>query len=223
MLRRKSTWRERLAERWSEGVAERARHGLERLHLPSVDRLHLPKLGRPHLPAIDGRSLPSLEALRELGRPRRRSDVRTLLLAGAAGALLAYLLDPAQGRRRRKVGRDRLFAGVRGIARRAGRGGRHVVSDVRGFSQRLQHEGRGEGEPRPNDETLAARVQSELFRDPDVPKGSINVNVERGIVVLRGELESVAQAYELERRALEVPGVLGVENLLHAGGLRAES
>jgi hypothetical protein len=35
-------------------------------------------------------------------------------------------------------------------------------------------------------------VMTEVFRDPHVPKGAINVNVENGVGLLRGEIEEPA-------------------------------
>jgi osmotically-inducible protein OsmY len=54
-----------------------------------------------------------------------------------------------------------------------------------------------------------------------VPKGQINVNVEDGVVYLRGELEQPDLIKDLEAQARKVQGVLGVENLLHVPGQEA--
>jgi osmotically-inducible protein OsmY len=62
------------------------------------------------------------------------------------------------------------------------------------------------------------KVESELFRDPSVPKGSININVEQGVVVLRGEVPDPELAERLEHEARAIPGVWEVENLLHGPG-----
>ena len=45
------------------------------------------------------------------------------------------------------------------------------------------------------------RVESELFRDPSVPKGRLNINAEHGVVVLRGVTDSPDQIRTLEVRA----------------------
>jgi hypothetical protein len=183
--------------------------------LPRLERFDLPRIDLPRieLPAVQ---LPGNARLRGLhgDRGSRGRSIGTLLLAGVAGAVLAYFLDPERGRGRRAQGRDRVLGSLRKKGRRAGRAGRHAASDVQGWKERAFHE--YEGDPAANDETIAQRVQSEIFRDPSVPKGRVNVNVEGGIVVLRGELEDAAQAYVLERLALDVPGVRGVENLIHA-------
>jgi osmotically-inducible protein OsmY len=51
-----------------------------------------------------------------------------------------------------------------------------------------------------------------------VPKGQINVNAERGVVVLRGQVERPELLEALEARVRNVKGVRAVENLLHLPG-----
>ena len=75
--------------------------------------------------------------------------------------------------------------------------------------------GRAPVEERLNDPALARKVESEIFRDDTLPKGNISVNVEYGVVNLRGEVADRAQMDELVRRTREVDGVRGVENLTH--------
>ena len=67
----------------------------------------------------------------------------------------------------------------------------------------------------PNDATLAQRVQSELFRDPDFPKERITINAEAGVIVLRGELDRPEQIRAVEDAVSRMAGVRGVRNLLH--------
>jgi hypothetical protein len=66
-----------------------------------------------------------------------------------------------------------------------------------------------------DDATLAHKVETELFRPADVPKGSISVNVNDGVVELRGELPDQSQIDELGNAARKVSGVKDVRNLLH--------
>lgn len=66
-----------------------------------------------------------------------------------------------------------------------------------------------------DDNTLAQKVKTEIFRDDSVPKGDINVNSEFGVVFLRGQVESDDQIQVLEQAAREVEGVRDVRNLLH--------
>ena len=68
-----------------------------------------------------------------------------------------------------------------------------------------------------DDVTLARKVESELFRPDDVPKGAISVNVNEGVVELRGELSDQSQIDQLADAARKVNGVKDVNNLLHTG------
>jgi hypothetical protein len=114
----------------------------------------------------------------------------TLFAVGAAaGAGAGYFLDPQHGKRRRHVARDRILA----VARR------------------------GAGEAELNDPALAQKVESEIFRPADAPKGEVNVNVENGVVVLRGQVEDSNQADALVVAASQVEGVRDVESKLTVG------
>ena len=54
-----------------------------------------------------------------------------------------------------------------------------------------------------------------------VPKGDMNINCEHGTVILRGEVDSVAEVAEVEERVRRIPGVRSVQNLLHPHGTPA--
>lgn len=72
-----------------------------------------------------------------------------------------------------------------------------------------------------DDVTLARKVESEIFRDADAPKGDVVVNAEHGVVFLRGQVKDSEQIKELEKAAQSVDGVKGVETLLHTPGTPA--
>ena len=145
--------------------------------------------------------------------------MKLLAIGGAIGAALAYLFDPQNGKRRRKVTLDRTAAFFRGSGHRAGRVGRGVAAEAYGVSQKVQHL---KEEPKDFDDvTLARKVETELFRPADAPKGSIDVNVENGVVVLRGEADTSDMIDDLVERARKVQGVRDVENLLHLPGTPA--
>jgi hypothetical protein len=135
----------------------------------------------------------------------------------ALGAALAYFFDPDNGKRRRKVAIQRLAGASRRHGRRLARG---TTSQVRGVKARATHP-REEPTEQPDDVTLAHKVESEIFRDAEVPKGKINVNAENGKVVLRGEVDSAEMIDELVDKARKVQGVQDVENLLHTPGQAA--
>ncbi len=140
----------------------------------------------------------------EVARPRRFRLI-------ALGAALAYFLDPENGRRRRKVTADRLAALTRRQGRRLVRA---TLSEAHAVKQKATHL-REEQKPQPDDVTLARKVESEIFREADVPKGQINVNAENGKIVLRGEVESSELIDDLVAKARKVQGVQEVESLLH--------
>ena len=138
------------------------------------------------------------------------------LAAGAAGAALAFLFDPSRGRARRARFADQGAATVRRAGRRGAQLARRVRSDAAGKLQAMRE---GDGMPRPTDDaTVTDRVMSEVFRDPDLPKGSVSVNVERGIVVLRGEVPTDGMRHQLVDRVERVEGVWSVRDLLHLPG-----
>lgn len=67
----------------------------------------------------------------------------------------------------------------------------------------------------PNDATLQAKVESELFRDPSIPKGRMNLNVENGVVILRGVGDTPEQIERIVAATRAVAGVRDVHSLLH--------
>ena len=148
----------------------------------------------------------------------RRSKRRKVsaLAAGAAGVAAAYFFDPQMGRTRRAKARDRIAAMVRRAGRRLGRKGRWLEGKAYGLRMKATHPVE---QPKDfDDATLAHKVESEVLRGADVPKGKVAVNAEEGIVALRGEVETVDQMNALVESVMRTPGVEGVENYLHLPG-----
>lgn len=138
-----------------------------------------------------------------------------LLAVGAGiGALVAFFLDPQAGRRRRAMTRDRTLGTVRRARRTSTRAGRMVAADAYGLKQKATHLREEPKEP-PNDAWIKQKVESELFRPADVPKGQIVVNAENGVVILRGEVPRPELIDDFVRRTRKIRGVRDVENLLH--------
>jgi osmotically-inducible protein OsmY len=132
----------------------------------------------------------------------------------ALGAALMFFFDPRNGRRRRAEARDRFLGLLRRGGRRAGRLGRGVAAEAYGVKQKATHLSEEE-KPQPDDVTLAHEVETEIFRDADVPKGQINVNAEEGKVVLRGVVDTAEMIDDLIDKTRRVQGVREVESLLH--------
>lgn len=144
----------------------------------------------------------------------------TFMAGTAAGAAAAYFLDPQGGARRRRETRDKTLSRVRhgahdaaGTAKQAAGRARGAVHDV---TPRMP--GRGES---PDDVTLAHKVETQIFRSADAPKGSVSVNAENGVVFLRGTVDDRAWIDRLAAEAEKVDGVEAVRNLLHLPGTEA--
>lgn len=145
--------------------------------------------------------------------------MRRFALGGALFAALVYFFDPNNGARRRNMLRDRTLAFFRRGGRRAARAGRGVAAEAYGTAQKVRHL---REQPKDYDDvTLSRKVETELFREADAPKGRVDVNVQNGVVQLRGEVLSAQMIDDLVTRARAVQGVRDVENLLHLPGTPA--
>jgi osmotically-inducible protein OsmY len=125
--------------------------------------------------------------------------MRFLRLA-VIGAALVYFFDPQQGAKRRAMARDKVMSFVRKAS--SGTSGLEQAKSV-------------------DDQALQAKVESEVFRPADAPKGDVDVNVANGVVYLRGQVAQSELIQDLEQRARAVQGVREVQNLLRAPGTEA--
>jgi len=144
--------------------------------------------------------------------------LRVFLIGLGAGALLALFADPASGKRRRAMARDKAGAYRRRSSRQVAAGGRSVRSGIQARKAQLAH--RTPVERDYDDATLTDHVRSELGRDPLAHQG-ILVNAQRGVIQLRGQVGSEDDIEELVKRTEEINGVRAVENLLHVPGTPA--
>ena len=78
-----------------------------------------------------------------------------------------------------------------------------MVSEARGAAERALHP-RSRQSPPADDITLAHKVETEIFRPADAPKGTVNVNAVDGVVFLRGVAPSPEQIAELETKIEEL-------------------
>lgn len=151
-----------------------------------------------------------------LQRRRRRAPVSPWLAFGIGcsfGAAVAFMLDPQMGRRRRKLVLDQLIHYRYLATRDVPDWTRKKVKWLSGRAGGLVYEARSliAGERRDYDEaTLADKVRSEVGLSHEV-----TVNVENGVVVLRGTLADERKIEDLVRRVRKVKGVRGVQNLIH--------
>lgn len=116
------------------------------------------------------------------------------LIAGLAGAVAMFFWDPDRGAYRRSATRERLIR----IARRQ-------PTHVQG------------AQPPDEDEMLAEKIDTEVFRDRAIPKGNVGVTCVDGVAFLRGEVERPDLVELIDARVRRVSGVRDVVNLLTAG------
>lgn len=142
-----------------------------------------------------------------------------LLIGAAIGAAAAWFLDPNQGSGRRNTTRDKTMKYARKGKDQAVQQASSATGQVKGKAEAAGGQSdRGPAEERLNDPALQAKVETEIFRPEGAPKDKVSVNVEDGVVYLRGELEDQASIDGLREAAGKVDGVRGVENLLHKPG-----
>jgi osmotically-inducible protein OsmY len=151
----------------------------------------------------------------ELRTKASGTSAKAVGAAGAIGLAAGYFLDPESGSRRRHEARDRALSLIRRGAERTRREAEYRSGQVEGKIEAAKSKA-APAKPAANDQALAERVKSEIFRPADAPKDSVNVNVERGIVYLRGEVKQQDEIRQLVEQAGAVDGVTGVESLLHA-------
>jgi osmotically-inducible protein OsmY len=148
--------------------------------------------------------------------PSTRSRLGAFVASAAAGASVAYFLDPSQGRSRRARTRDQLGARSRRAVRQVERKVRYERGRARGAWHHVHP-----GEPRPvDDHILADRVRSEVLGRAGATS-SVNVDVNRGVVSLRGELPDDQSMIDLRDQVASLPGVEGVVTHLHLPGTPA--
>ncbi|HEY6057978.1 MAG TPA: BON domain-containing protein, partial [Candidatus Limnocylindrales bacterium] len=179
------------------------------LRVPDVSKIRPPDLtsvSMPDVPKVDWSNAPFLHR-----RTSRRPVAVGLALGAGLGAAAAYFLDPDRGRGRRIQAADRLAASGRRARRAIERWLRTAGAIAAGRRRQLTELAARPGEP-PDDTTLAHTVESELFRDRDIPKGDMNINAENGVVILRGIADSDDQIERITARVMTIKGVRAVRS-----------
>lgn len=140
-----------------------------------------------------------------------------LVVWGGLGALAMYFFDPERGRTRRAKVQDKITKFRTRGSRAVDQAQRSVGAQAYGVQQKVEAARREEAPPE-NDQTLQAKIESEVLGKAEYPKGSINVNVEHGVVYLRGEVPSQDTKSAIDQDVRNVTGVVDVHNLLHLPG-----
>jgi osmotically-inducible protein OsmY len=129
------------------------------------------------------------------------------------GAGTAYLLDPTQGKRRRRMLLDRTARMVRQSARLGTKKVRFVGGHARGLvaiARRLV----SQRDVRADDATVTQRIRSDALRDVGVSAREVDVDVVGGVATLRGSVANSSLADDLVGRVRKVPGVRDVQPML---------
>ena len=215
------------ASRGGHRLAETARQGREALPALADARSHAQAAAAPIASAagaayhIAGDATGGATARTQRLGKRIRLPLPGLSILGPliAGAALMWFADPAQGRRRRALLRDRLVHAGHVLSRlpdRVERRGRVVRGFTRGVTHGVtnfvDHSSRHGGD---DAETLVARVRSEVLRDGRVKAGEINIDAYAGCVTLRGQLERPSDIRGLVDATKRVEGVTEVRSYLH--------
>lgn len=181
------------------------------------------------------RAMRSIQAMRDLPdfqhmalmwvdqarRARERAAFRRGLVIGLiGGAVATFVLDPRAGRRRRALARDKVVRlGHRAdelISETIPRRVDYLSGVAAGARHRVMSTVRREPSEMPDDDQFVTdRVMSIVFRDPDIPKGNINVNTVDGVVYLRGTVDDPRMVQEIESRVRQVEGVRDVVNVIN--------
>lgn len=137
----------------------------------------------------------------------------TLLIGAAAGAAASRFLDSGRRNRIRDQAVSKLQAGVGQAATTASYAAGKAKGAVTGVTPSRTTD--------LDDVSLARKVETEIFRAPDAPKGDVSVDVQAGVVHLRGMVADETWIARLADEADKVDGVKGVQNLLHRPGTPA--
>ena len=138
--------------------------------------------------------------------------LKTLSLV-AAGAAVMYYLDPAEGRRRRVLVRDKGAAAGRNLKESARSTSRYASDRMRGTVSELKA---GMDDAPVSDDVLHEQIRSKLGRVVDSP-GDVEVQVNDGHVVLSGSA-TPEEMDSLARVVAGMPGVSDVENRMSDDG-----
>jgi hypothetical protein len=110
------------------------------------------------------------------------SKLITFVAGAGVGAAAAYFLDNDSGTRRRKIAADKAGRFTREGAGTVTGAAQSAGAQAKGVAAKAQHVATGGDSAPGDDNTLKAKVESEVFRDADAPKGSVDISVANGIV-----------------------------------------
>ena len=126
----------------------------------------------------------------------------------------AYLFDPYRGKRRRTVARERILKLLRRTARLGQKKARFTGGRLRGLAARARSLVWRPPGVAVDDRTVEQRIRSGALRDVGLSASEVEVEVESGVVTLRGSVGRRSLADELVTRVEKVPGVRDVAAMI---------
>jgi osmotically-inducible protein OsmY len=138
------------------------------------------------------------------------SRLITFFAGAAAGAAAKHFLESS----RRNQLRDQAVSKAKSGVQQAATTASHAAAKAKGTVATAAPT----SSPELDDVGLARKVETEIFRDADAPKGDVSVDVQAGVVNLRGTVADEQWIARLGDEAKKVDGIKGVNNLLHEPG-----
>jgi hypothetical protein len=200
----------------ARAAADRAAHTIRHTAVPARSALH----------AVADECGPVRRTTRDITQRMSWTRMRIPLpyVLGTVGlvAALMYFTDRQSGRRRRALVRDKLTHTQRVMRRdlprkveKRGRFFQGVVTGIQHNAGELIHR---DQMPPPDDDTLKARVRSQVLRNAELNSGEIHVEAYEGCVTLRGQLSDESTIRQIVSATRHVSGVREVRNYLHTPG-----
>jgi osmotically-inducible protein OsmY len=141
------------------------------------------------------------------------SRLITFVLGAGAGAAARHFLEAS----RRKQLRDQAMSKARSTAGQAASTASYAAGKAKGVVATATPSMPGSHDEL-DDIALAHKVETEIFRDAEAPKGDVSVDVQAGVAYLRGTVADEGWIARLGDDAKKVDGIKGVNNLLHEPG-----
>jgi len=135
-------------------------------------------------------------------------------IGATAGAGLAYLFDPEQGRSRRARLKDQAQAQARRTRGQAEARARYAAGEAKGRVAEVT----GRGRPSPADDRVTADLVRQSLAALTFPTSDVTVEVVDGWATLRGQVEATAQIEAVVEATRSTPGVVDVGSYLHLPG-----
>lgn len=216
----------------AEGAVETARKLPE-----AMRRVRMPRFGsatavraRERLDAMtqarDREQREEIERLLATQRRRTAWPRRSTIVASiVAGGLAMYYFDRSSGRRRRALVKDQLAHLKHVLGREVPHRVEKRARFFRGVARGWRHEAAGVvthyGPAYVDDETLVARVRSEVLGHRGIKSGEIHLDAYEGTLTLRGQLQYPDEIRRLIEDTSRVDGVRRVRSYLHLPGTLA--